>query len=239
MELFQPSLSLVLQRNGRFTLRSVTLTPNSCFYAGRAEIGVPPNVRVLPEVLPVLLHINRRGGPICLQVITPVHHQLRNLELGPEAGKTTVTAFVLLDGMVVGSASIPVTEPAVEVGTEEEGKKKKPGYGDGAVCPFETRDWYAWVNLMPPGPPSFHVVGSVLAPTPGYEARMKPAVPQGINPNQLILEIELVPLPGFWPQVLTWISARYDQENYDGAYTEVAIRCGGEIYAVVPVEEVH
>ena len=48
-----------------------------------------------------------------------------------------------------------------------------------------------------------------------------------------------VPLPGFWPQILTWISARYDQENYDGAYTEVAIRCGGEIYAVVPVEEVH
>lgn len=238
MELFQPSLSLILQRNGRYTLRSVTLTPNSCFYAGRAEIGVPPNVRVLPEVLPVLLPIQRREGPICLQVITPVHHQLRNLELGPEFGKSSVTAFVMLDGMVVGSASIPVTEPAVELETKGEDKGEKPGR-ETVACPYDTRDWYAWVNLMPPGPPSFHVVGSVLAPTPGYEARLRPAEPQGINPSQLILEVELVPLPGVWPDVLTWISARYDQKDYDAAYTEVAIRCGGAIYAVTPVEEVH
>jgi hypothetical protein len=237
MELFQPSLSLILQRNGRYTLRSVTLTPNSCYYAGKAEIGVPPNVRVLPEVLPVMLHINRRGG-ICLQVITPVNHMLRNLKLGPEHGKTTVTAFAMLDGMVVGTSSIDVKEPAVQLEAEGSAEAAKEYGKGGPICPFDTRDWYAWVDLMPPGPKSFHVVGSVLAPTPGYKASMKPAVPQGINPKQLILELELVPLPGNWPQVLTWIEARYDQESFDGDYDEVAIRCGGEILAVVPVEEV-
>lgn len=236
MELFQPSLSLILQRNGRYTLRSVTVTPNSCYFAGPAEVGVPPNVRVLPEVLPVILNIKRRSG-FCLQVLTPVRHQLRNLQLGPEHGKTSVTAFAMLDGMVVGSASISVQEPVTEVGAGGGAGETADKYAP-AICPLETSDWYAWLNLMPPGPPSLHVIGLVLAPTPGYEARMKPATPQGINPKQLILDLELVPLPGVWPDVLTWISARYDQENSPD-YDDVAIRCGGEILAVVPVEEVH
>ena len=105
-------------------------------------------------------------------------------------------------------------------------------------CPTATREWKAWVNKMPPGPQSFHVIGSVQAPTPGYEVKMKRAVPQGINPAQLILDLELVPKPGGWPDVLTWLPAEYVERPYHDSFKEVAIRCKGEILKVIPIEEV-
>jgi hypothetical protein len=237
MDLFSPSLSLIRQPDDRYTLRSITLTPNSCYHAGRAEIGAPPNVHVLPEVLPVMLRVNVRHG-FCLQVVTPVLHQLRNLELGSKHGKTAVTAFCMLDDKVVGSSTIDVRQGAAQVAAKRVGTAAAPA-PSGSVCPLDTREWFAWVDLMPPGPKSFHVVGSVLAPTPGYKATLKPAVPQGINPRQLILDLELIQLPGVWPDVLTWIAARFDEADYKGDYDDVAIRCAGSILAVVPVEEIH
>ena len=30
----------------------------------------------------------------------------------------------------------------------------------------ETRDWYAWINLMPPKPDDFHVVGEATGRKP-------------------------------------------------------------------------
>ena len=31
----------------------------------------------------------------------------------------------------------------------------------------ETKNWYSWVNLMPPIPNDFHVIGDVLVPNLG------------------------------------------------------------------------
>lgn len=230
MEIFKPELTLHLQPNGRYTLSSVTLTPNTCFFAGPARVGAPAGVVVLPEVLPVTLELRVRRGPVCLRAITPVHHTLRNLELGPEHGKTAVAAFTVFEGVVVGSSTIDV-----RAGAEAPAALAAKGGGE-ATCPLGSRDWKAWENRMPGGKPSLHVLGQVLAPTPCYQVGLKPAQPQGINPKQLILDVSLTPLPVPCIDVLTWLEARYDQDPYDGQYDEVAIRCGGEIYAVVPIE---
>lgn len=231
MDLFKPELSLFQQGKDEYTLRSVTLTPNSCYYAGPARVGRPPGVIVLPEVLPVTLEIRRRSGPVCLQVITPVEHALRNLKLGPAQGKHWVTAFAVLDGLVVGSSTIAVATGANEsVTAAADTKASAPS------CPLGSRDWKAWANEMPGVERSLHVLGQVLAPTPCYEVHLKPAEPQGTNPQQLILDVSLTPIEVPCIEVLTWLDARYDQEPYDGKHDEVAIRCGGEIYAVVPIE---
>src|SRR5262249_41657428 len=150
-----------------FTLHAVTLTPNNCYSAGTAVAGPPPNVRLVPEVFPVMLNIHHRAG-LCGQIVTPVRHQLGNLDL---RGKQSVLAFVMVDGHIMGSASIPVFGA---VGTPKQ---------------VNTTDWHAWVSAMPPGPKSFHVTGTVIAPTPGYDVSLKVASPQGINPKELILDL--------------------------------------------------
>lgn len=191
MEIFKPNLQLVAERDGEYTLNAVTITPSSAYSAGRARPGVPPNVRILPEVFPVLLDIRVRRGP-ALQVLTPVRHHLRNLKL---EGKTSVLAFAMIGDHVVGSSSVQV------------GPSQHPPKGTVHV---DTSDWYAWLNKQPPGPASFHVHGTVQLPTPGYDVRLVPASPQGINPRQLILDLQVTARPGIWPHIVTSVSVRYD-----------------------------
>jgi hypothetical protein len=203
-QIFQPQIQLELEPDGEYTLHAVTLAPNSGYSAGRARPGVPPTVRLTVETFSVLLNLHVRRGP-ALQVLTPVRHYLRNLKLGPKHGKTTLTVFAMFRGDVVGSASIPIH-------TAHECAKKDP-------VAVDTTDWYAWMNRMPGGPGSFHVNGVVHLPTPGYEAHLERAAPQGINPRELILDVKVTPRPGVWPQVITPASLRFDEESaidYDG-----------------------
>lgn len=217
MQMFEPQLTLTLEPDGDYTLDAVTITPNGSYSAGRAVRGAPSNVRVRPDVQPVLLHLRHRGGP-ALMVLRPVRHRVGNLKLGgtPGAfhggvGKTHVLAFVMVDGKVVGSATIATP------GAHEPGPGKPP-------VAVDSSDWYAWRNEMPPGPASFHVTGTVHAPTPGYRASLRPASPQGINPAELILDLVIEPLPGVWPQVVTPLSVRYDDPTPGVAYQGVLVR---------------
>jgi hypothetical protein len=209
MQIFQPSLLLSVEPDGQFMLDAVTITPNSGYSAGRAWHGVPPNIRLTSEVYPVLLNLHARTGP-ALQVLTPVRHHLRNLKLGPKHGKTSVMAFVMLKGHHLGSASIVV-------GPTHECPRQDP-------VPVDTRDWYAWLNKMPGGPASFHVTGLVYLPTPGYEVKLVPAAPQGINPAELILDLQVTPKTGFWPEVVTAVAVRYEQREVTVDYKGVLVR---------------
>jgi hypothetical protein len=223
MVTFEPKLQLTQEPDGEYTLHTVTITPSSAYSAGRAIQQPPANVRLFPEVLPVLLHLRMRRGP-ALQVLTPVRHRLHNLQIGPAFGKTSLTAFVILNNAVVGSASVQVNDPCTTPNPDPR--------------PVQTADWYAWLNRMPPGPPSFHMTGTVLLPHPGYEARLVKAAPQGINIRELILDLLLQERPGFWPQVVTPVSVRYDEAPAGIDYTGVLIRIPGTDAIQLDVEEV-
>ena len=101
------------------------------------------------------------------------------------------------------------------------------------------KGWYAWTNLQPPSPNSFHVIGEVLVPNPGVKAILTPKEPQGINPTILLLDLVLVQQPGFWPQVITWTQARYDKIVIGSPYKAVQVFSDGAPIAEVPVEEIH
>ena len=103
----------------------------------------------------------------------------------------------------------------------------------------KTRDWYAWIDLMPPGPKSFHIVGEVYVQNPGVEPLLVPKEPQGINPAILLMDLYLCQRPGLWPQVLVWKPVRYDKVAPGTSYTQVQIFCGDEMIADVPVYEVN
>lgn len=224
LKMFEPQLVLALEPDGEYTLNAVTLTPNSGYSAGRARRGVPPEVRILPEVEPVLLYVRPHRGRH-LPVVTPVRHRLRNLKLGEAHGKTSVLAFVMLDDHVLGSASVAVRDPGCVV-------VEHPS-------PVSTSNWYAWVNRMPPGPPRMHVQGTVALPSPGYDVALRKAAPQGINPRDLILDLVLTERPGVWPEVVTSVSARYDEDPYQNNYDTVLVRLPGGEAVQLTLEDVY
>jgi hypothetical protein len=119
------------------------------------------------------------------------------------------------------------------------GDAGEPSDGGCRPCQgVETRDWYAWINLMPPPPDDFHVTGEVYVPNLGVDPILTPKVPQGINPQILLLDLTLVQQPGIWPQVLVWKQARYDKVPSSVRYTQVQIFCGDEVIADIPVADI-
>lgn len=229
MELFQPSLALTQELDGEYTLHSVTLTPNSCFMAGRAEFGVPPNYRLIRETVGILLHIRYTSLPTCLHVITPVKHQLCNIKLGGDSGKNSVIAFAMIGGRVMGNSIVSIDDAGKISITEE----KLTG------CQVDSSQWSAWVNFQTPSPKSLRVQGVVSAPTPGYKAVVTVASPQGINPRELILDLSLKPLPGLWPRIITPIPAIYEDMKYDGDHDTVLVRFPDGNLIQLEIQEIH
>jgi len=103
----------------------------------------------------------------------------------------------------------------------------------------KTKDWYAWLNLMPPLPNDFHVIGDVLVPNPGVNAVLLPKDSQETNPRILPMDLFLVQQPGYWIQVMTWAQAKYDRVMKGKSYEKVQIFSDGRMIADIPVEEVH
>lgn len=102
----------------------------------------------------------------------------------------------------------------------------------------QTKDWYAWIDLMPPSPYHLHVVGEVLVPNPGVDPLLTPREPQGINPTILLLDLHLIQKPGMWPQLLVWKQVRYDKLLLSmQRYKQVQVFCGNTVIADLPVQE--
>lgn len=104
---------------------------------------------------------------------------------------------------------------------------------------IESKDWYAWNNLMPPKPDDFHVVGQVKVSNPGIVCEMRYKEPQGINPDIVLLELILIQRPGYWPQVTTWADAKYDKVMKTAHYTNAEILYEDSSIASLVVHDVH
>ncbi len=103
---------------------------------------------------------------------------------------------------------------------------------------MQTRNWYAWLNEMPPKPDDVHVTGEVYVPNPGMQAFLTIKEPQGINPEILLLDLHLIQQPGMWPQAFTWVQARYDSVICPGGavYKQVGILYEGDQIELVDVD---
>jgi hypothetical protein len=97
------------------------------------------------------------------------------------------------------------------------------------------RDWSAWHDHQPPGPPVLHVRGECEFPTAGYSVGLRRREPQGINPKDLVLNRIVQEPSGPVAQVVTVVEARY-QEETDFEYDTVTILPDG---VSVPVRDVH
>ncbi len=94
----------------------------------------------------------------------------------------------------------------------------------------------AWIDFMPGGPPKLIVIGEVTT-GPAIGVQLIKAVPQGINPNILILDIVLTPGTG---RVSTPVPqpVRYEESPPANTYTDVTIRSGADSFTI-PVGQTH
>jgi len=84
-------------------------------------------------------------------------------------------------------------------------------------------DVTAWHNRMPGSKPTLHVKGKCKFPKAGYKVELSEAVPQGLNPRILILEVKVTSPSGPTAQVETEVEFQYSKET-GAMYDAVTLR---------------
>ena len=82
----------------------------------------------------------------------------------------------------------------------------------------------AWIDTMPPGPAKLIVIGQIEVPTGGFKAKLVRAVPQGINPAILLLDVEVTKPTGIVTQAISRIDLRFEESPPLVRYTSVTTR---------------
>jgi hypothetical protein len=88
--------------------------------------------------------------------------------------------------------------------------------------PWECGEFEAWHDRMPGKPPTLHVTGEVTFPTGGYTAMLQKHEPQGINPQDLLLDLVVTEPTGQVPPVVTTEPVEYVEET-DFDYTTASV----------------
>jgi hypothetical protein len=96
---------------------------------------------------------------------------------------------------------------------------------------YTCRDWEAWHDRMPGAEPTLHVTGRCEFRTSGWTVRLERAVPQGINPRDLLLDLVVTPPTGPVADVVTEEEVRYDEQT-DAEFGSVTIRPDGPTLTV-------
>jgi hypothetical protein len=140
---------------------------------------------------------------------------------GPDPTAPYVAAIPLAG--ITGTKGIEV------IGARHSETREIPPVGLTADCD----EWYAWHDRMPGGPATLIVTGKCTFPTEGYLAELRRHEPQGINPRDLLLDLEIrEPKDPVLP-VVTKVDLRYEEET-DAEYDTATILG----YASIRVQEV-
>lgn len=95
-------------------------------------------------------------------------------------------------------------------------------------------DWSAFHGSRPPAPRVLQVAGTCRFPTGGYTVELVRHEPQGINPEDLLLDLVVHEPTGGVPDVITEVEARY-QETTETEYKTVTILPEGPTIPVHPL----
>lgn len=100
-----------------------------------------------------------------------------------------------------------------------------------------TRNWHAWQNLQPPGPPTLHVMGEVETSNTNQTPHLKEAVPQGIIPEMLLLDLTIT-TSGIGNPVMGWKLVTFTKKISKDQYSGVDIHSEGQHVATIKVETI-
>jgi hypothetical protein len=149
----------------------------------------------------------------------------------PDYWEIEVVGSLRIPGMPVPTpyaVSLPLAGSLGTRGIEVVGanRSQRIDVPSGQTPQGDCRNWAAWIDLQPPGPPTLHVVGECQFPTGGFTVELRRREPQGFNPRDLLLDKIVTPPSGPVPQVITTVEARYREETTAG-FDTVTILPGG------------
>ncbi|MBB4099650.1 hypothetical protein [Sphingomonas kyeonggiensis] len=101
----------------------------------------------------------------------------------------------------------------------------------------KTKDWKAWVNVMPgPGSsPTLHVTGHAITPTGGWKVVLNTGpLDKALPPTQHFALVATA--PGQVTQVVTEWDLQVEIQDAQPKYKAVVISCGSTGIATIPVE---
>lgn len=135
--------------------------------------------------------------------------------------RAAAPALLLALSLLLSACCAAPTPAPEESDTPAADAPEAPPEPNGVGSP--SGEWHAWLDRMPPGPATLHVAGEVVAATPGYDAKLAPQEPQGINPNDLLLVLTLEKRDGIFTQQLTPVPAAYRAKDPAIAYDTVTV----------------
>jgi hypothetical protein len=106
------------------------------------------------------------------------------------------------------------------------------------MASLETRSWSAVENNMPPGPVRLQATGEVKTPSAHQVPKLARAVPQGINPKILILNLTVEETGKGGAEAEDFRRADYEEECKAEQFTEVQINCEGSVLQMIKVDRV-
>lgn len=222
--MFDTRAVLISGSNDHFDLVVYVEVPTTCFRAGALKPGsLPPGVSGLKNIVYYNLTIEHEDHGLCGQIVHDISATKPGIKL--PAGKDAICVLVLLDGAVVGTAT--VTPPADNLADFR--RSLAPPSGGQTIVPSSVT---ATVIGGIIGPPRLKVSCLAITPTPGYAAKLQPMKPQGFNPAILVLQLILTPPAGPVIEVISSVVAHYTEPNYRGHYTDVSIVFGNQIVTV-------
>lgn len=102
---------------------------------------------------------------------------------------------------------------------------------------LKSRNWNAWINLMPGSKTELIVTGEVETTAGNLVPVLKEAVPQGFNPSILTLELTIERQGNFGTADVAYRNARFEKPAGQGQYDSVSIKHKGtEVVSMVVVE---
>jgi hypothetical protein len=104
---------------------------------------------------------------------------------------------------------------------------------------IKSRDWNAWIDLMPGSQTKLHVTGEVETNAGNLVPKLAEAVPQGINPKILILVLTIETEGDVGTDDVAFRPARFEKPAGKGQYVQVDIRFDDNLVAAIDVTETH
>ncbi|WP_170476954.1 hypothetical protein [Ruegeria arenilitoris] len=223
MEFFKPQLSIKINPNLKsYDVEATVVVPTGCYVKVGASAGAPPDQYTLPEVEPITLAIKSTDGP-CIQAPQVLTFKVRWLPL--TIGKTTVLAFVTVDGDVVATGSKRIVSFSNDIiASAADTALPPPGSG------IEINSVSAWINAQPPQPPSLIAIVNVTAPCLNYEFTFDDKGPFGITGKTRLVEL-IATLPDACDRVIFEGPVRFETELASkNEFDSIAIEFEGELY---------
>lgn len=96
------------------------------------------------------------------------------------------------------------------------------------TCP-KTQNFSAWINVMPGSEHKLIVVGEVETTAGNLQPKLAMAVPQGINPSILLLNLTIEETGDVGTKDIAFRDVRFEMPASEGQYTSVSILHEGTV----------